>query len=67
MRYQVVDRCTEPGCRCQDSGGVILYDGPQLADAESCLQLARYPDPQIVIVDDGISESPPLSGKLTIL
>lgn len=32
IRYQTVAYCVDPGCRCDDRAGIILYDGPD-ADA----------------------------------
>lgn len=48
MRYQTIDRCKVEGCRCLDSSGVIVYDGPDLAAAEEATGRAVYPDPQVV-------------------
>ena len=50
MRYQTIDRCTEPDCRCLDTAGVVLYDGDSLADAEAAKDYARYPSPVIEAV-----------------
>ena len=47
-RYLTIDRCTEPGCRCLDTAGVILYDGPDREEAEAALAEARYLDPVVV-------------------
>lgn len=47
MRYTTIDRCTDPDCRCIDTAGVVLYDGPDLAEAEAAKESARYPDPII--------------------
>lgn len=52
MRYQTIDQCTDDGCRCLDTAGVILYDGDNLADAEAASAFARYPAPQIIVVPD---------------
>ena len=32
--YTTVARCTDPGCRCLDRAGVILYAGPDRAAAD---------------------------------
>lgn len=34
MTYQTIAFCVEPGCRCDDSGGKVLYAGPSREDAE---------------------------------
>lgn len=48
MRFVVIDRCREDGCRCDDRAGVVLYDGESREDAEHAAEtLARYPDPEI--------------------
>ena len=39
-RYQTIARCVTEGCRCDDRAGVILYDGPDRAEAESAKRLA---------------------------
>lgn len=48
MRYQTIDRCSEPDCHCDDRAGVILYDGPDYEAAQAALSQARYPDPEIM-------------------
>jgi hypothetical protein len=47
MRYRTIDRCNEPGCRCEDRAGVILYDGDDREEAEAAKAFARYADPFI--------------------
>lgn len=33
-RFQTITECVEPGCKCDDRRGVILYDGPNSQAAE---------------------------------
>lgn len=48
-RIQVVDVCREAGCRCDDTRGVIVYDGyDECAALEAAKTMTRYPDPEIV-------------------
>lgn len=52
-RYQSIDRCREPGCRCDDRTGVILYDGTSYeAAVEAAERLARYNEPEIIELDE---------------
>jgi len=50
VHYQTIDRCTDPGCHCLDTAGVVLYDGPDRDEAERAKDEARYPDPVIEVL-----------------
>jgi len=38
--YTTTARCVEPGCRCLDSAGVILYRGPDRQAAQEAEEAA---------------------------
>lgn len=50
--YRTIDRCKDPACRCDDTYGVVIYDGQSLSEAEAAaLNLARYDEPEIEVID----------------